>query len=79
MIINDYKVMNDEYTDSIKQIEASIADCRAALKRAKEGHRNSLISKLNSNIAALYRQRRELLEIRGRLEKYYNTQEDKIA
>lgn len=75
----DFTVMKDEYTDSIRQIESTIAECRVALKKAKEGHRNSLISKLNSNIAALYRQRSELLEIRNRLEKYYSAQEDKIA
>ncbi len=76
---NDFTTMQSEYTESIRQIENSIAECREALKRAREGHRYSIISKLNANIAALYRQRRELLEIRSRLEKYYKTQEDKIA
>ena len=76
---NDFTVMKNEYTDSIRQIENSIAECRIALKKAKEGHRNSLVSKLNSNIAALYRQRSELLEISSRLEKYYSAQEDRIA
>lgn len=76
---NDFAIMKNEYTDSVRQIDESIAECRIALKKARESHRNTLVSKLNSNIAALYRQRRELLEISSRLEKYYNGQEDKIA
>ncbi len=71
--------MTQEYTASIKLLDQNIADCRKALKRAKEQKRRHIISKLNSNIAALYRQRRELIDILNNLNAYYQAQEDKKA
>lgn len=69
--------MTQEYTESIKLLDETIADCRKALKKAQEQKRRHIISKLNSNIAALYRQRRELIDIRNNLNAYYLAQEDK--
>lgn len=73
----DNCTLAQEYSEHIKALDVTIADCRKALKRAKEQRRRHIISKLNSNIAALYRQRRELIEIRNRLNAYYEAQEDK--
>lgn len=73
----DNCTLAQEYSAHIKALDETITDCRKALKKAKEQRRRHIISKLNSNIAALYRQRRELIEIRDKLNAYYEAQEDK--
>ncbi len=73
----DNCTLAQEYSAHIKVLDETITDCRKALKKAKEQRRRHIISKLNSNIAALYRQRRELIEIRDKLNAYYEAQEDK--
>ncbi|MBQ5825166.1 MAG: hypothetical protein IIW48_10230 [Clostridia bacterium] len=71
--------MTQEYNESIRLLDETLADCREALKRAKAQRRRHIISKLNANIAALYRQRKELTDILSSLNAYYAEQEEKKA
>ena len=65
----------DEYAQSIRNTDCQIAKLLDALAKAKKQRRNMLISKLNSNLATLYRQRAELIEIETYLRRYYGIEE----
>ena len=65
----------DEYAQSIRHTDGQIAKLLDALAKAKKQRRNMLISKLNSNLATLYRQRAELIEIETYLRRYYGIEE----
>ena len=66
----------DEYEQCIKDTDLQIAGVLDALAKAKKEHKNMLISKLNSNLATLYRQRAEQVEIVTHLRNYYNKSND---
>ena len=65
----------DEYAQSIRNTDCQIAKLLDALAKAKKQRRNMLVSKLNSNLATLYRQRAELIEIETYLRRYYGIEE----
>ena len=69
----------DEYAHSIELLDRLIAECRKSLKHAQQTHRYAVVSKLNSNLAEFYRQRRELVEVQNHLRRYYSSKEDKKA
>ncbi len=68
----------DEYAQCIKNTDLQIAGVLNALANAKKSNKNMLISKLNSNLAALYRQRAELVEIETYLRRYYSNDGDEV-
>ncbi len=60
----------DEYAQCIKNTDLQIKSVLKALSKAKKEHKNMLVSKLNSNLAMLYRQRSEQVEIEAYLRGY---------
>ncbi len=62
----------DEYAQCIKNTDLQIEGVLKALAKAKKERKNMLISKLNSNLAVLYRQRTEMIEIVAYLRRYYS-------
>lgn len=65
----------DEYDQCIEVINTNISDVLDALSAARKHRRYALVSKLNSNLATLYRQRTEMIEIVKHLRNYYKVQE----
>ena len=76
---NNLATLADEYLMSIRLTDEQIAQVRSSLEKAKKQRRNMLISKLNANLAVLYRQRNELIEIENHLRTYYSETEVKQA
>lgn len=76
---NEYTVLADEYADNIRKIEESISECLESRKKAKTQKRYAIVSKLNSNLAMLYRQRSELKDTESLLRKHDSNREDKKA
>ncbi len=76
---NNLAALADEYLMSIRLTDEQIAQVRSSLERAKKQRRNMLISKLNANLATLYRQKNELIEIENHLRNYYSETEVKQA
>lgn len=73
------KDLADEYAQCIKNTDLQIAGVLNALANAKKARKNMLVSKLNSNLSALYRQRAELVEIEAYLRRYESDDEVKKA
>ncbi len=65
----------DEYARCIENTNIKIAEVLEALSSAHKQRRYMLVSKLNSNLATLYRQRTELIEIEKYLRSYYEDSE----
>lgn len=65
----------DEYAHCIEIININISEVLDALSAARKQRRYALVSKLNSNLATLYRQRTELSEIEKHLRNYYKIRE----
>ena len=66
----------EEYEQCIKNTDILIAGVLKALAKAKKEHKNMRVSKLNSNLATLYRQRAEQVEIATYLRNYYTADSD---
>ena len=75
---NNLIKLADEYAENIKLLDRAIAQCRESIKQASENNRKMIVSKLKSNLAEMYRHRRELIETENHLRYYYN-KEDKKA
>lgn len=76
---NNLITLADEYAENIRLLDRSIAQCRKSIKQASENNRKMIVSKLRSNLAEMYRQRRELVETEKHLRCYYSDKEDKKA
>ena len=76
---NNLVTLADEYAENIKLLDRSIAQCRKSIKQASESNRKMLVSKLKSNLAEMYRHRRELAETEKHLRYYYSNEEEKKA
>lgn len=76
---NNLIKLADEYAENIKLLDRSIAQCREAIKQASESNRKMIVSKLKSNLAEMYRHRRELAETEKHLRYYYANKEEKKA
>ncbi len=76
---NNLIKLADEYAENIKLIDRSIAQCREAIKQASLSNRKAVVSKLKSNMAQMYRQRREMAETERHLRYYHIEKEDKKA
>ena len=76
---NNLIKLADEYAENIKLLDRSIAQCRQSIKEASENNRKMIVSKLKSNLAEMYRHRRELEETEKHLRNYYSDRKEKIA
>ena len=76
---NNLDKLADEYAENIKLIDRSIVQCREAISHASENNRKAIVARLRSNLAQMYRHRRELVETENHLRNYYSGKEDKKA
>ena len=76
---NNLIKLADEYAENIRLLDRSIAQCRQSIKEASENNRKMMVSKLNANLAEMYRHRRELAETEKHLRNYYSETKEKIA
>lgn len=76
---NNLIKLADEYAENIKLLDRSIAQCRESIKQASKNNRKAIVARLKSNMAQMYRHRRELAETENHLRHYYDEKEDKKA
>ena len=76
---NNLIKLADEYAENIKLLDRAIAQCKESIRQAGENNRKAIVAKLKSNLAQMYRHRRELAETEKHLRYYYDEKEDKKA